>query len=96
MYYGWPLRSLSKEQTQTFHSTIIAQDTDGGPHARLLHTKPAKPKKPSCIELLGVSNRITLAVHGELSVRTKFHNMPVDHLVFKINLQHMSIHSNKQ
>jgi len=57
-------------------------------------TKPAKPKKPSCIpryELLGASNRITLAVHGESSVCTKFHNIPVDHLVLKTKLQCMSI-----
>ena len=44
-------------------------------------TKPAKQKKPSCIpryELFEASNRITLAVRGESSVHTKFHNVPVD------------------
>ena len=44
-------------------------------------TKPSKQKKPTRIpryELLGASNRITLAVRGESSVRTKFHNVPVE------------------
>ena len=44
-------------------------------------TKPPKSKKITRIpryELLGANNRVTLAVRGESSIRTKFHNVPVD------------------
>jgi len=43
------------------------------------HTKPGK--KPKCIpryELLGSNDRVSATVHGTKSVRTKFHNMPVE------------------
>ena len=43
--------------------------------------KPAKKPQPKRIpkyELLGTSDRITMAVRGATSVRTQFHNVPLE------------------
>ena len=43
--------------------------------------KPSKQKKPKRLpryELLGGNDRVTLSIRGNPSVRTKFHNVPVD------------------
>ena len=45
------------------------------------HTKPKKKSKEKRIpryELLGANERISVAVRGAKTVRTKFHNMPVE------------------
>lgn len=45
------------------------------------NTTPAKERKPVRLpryELLGSNNRVTMAVCGDSSVRTKFHNVPVN------------------
>lgn len=45
------------------------------------NTTPAKERKPVRLpryELLGSNNRVTMAVRGDSSVRTKFHNVPVN------------------
>ena len=45
------------------------------------HTKPRKKPKEKRIpryELLGANERISVAVRGAKTVRTKFHNMPVE------------------
>jgi len=45
------------------------------------NTKPRKEKQPIRLpryELLGANNRVTAAVRGDLSIRTKFHNVPVN------------------
>ena len=45
------------------------------------NTKPAKERRPIRLpryELLGSNNRVTMAVRGDSSLRTKFHNVPVN------------------
>ena len=43
--------------------------------------KPAKKKEPKRLpryELLGANDRISFSVHGDSSIRAKFHNVPAD------------------
>ena len=41
-------------------------------------SKPRKPRRAPRRELLGATQRVTLAVRGAGSIRTTFHNVPVD------------------
>ena len=41
-------------------------------------SKKRKPKRLPRYELLGTNDRVTLSVRGDTSVRTKFHNVPID------------------
>lgn len=48
------------------------------PHFDAQAAKPRKPRRAPQRELLGASQRVTLAVRGTGSLRTTFHNVPVD------------------
>ena len=41
-------------------------------------TKKTKKKRIPRYELLGPNERVTIAVRGNNSIRTKFHNIPVE------------------
>ena len=62
----------------------IEVQTDDMEVSALLHmfsktsSQSHQPTRIPRYELLGASNRIILAVRGESSVRTKFHNVPVE------------------
>jgi len=45
------------------------------------NTKPTKEKRPVHLpkyELLGANDKVTMVICGDTSIRTKFHNLPVD------------------
>ena len=41
-------------------------------------SRPRQPRRAPQRELLGATQRVTLAVRGAGSIRTTFHNIPVD------------------
>ena len=85
VFYGWRkvthefLKRLDPDLPFYYHTSTHSRFYEGSMPD--FDTKPRKKPKQKRIpryEILGANERVSVAVRGTKTVRTKFHNMPVD------------------
>ena len=85
VFYGWRkvthefLKRMDPDLPFYYHTSTHTRFYEGVMPA--FDTKPSKKPREKRIpryELLGTNDRVTMAVRGASSVRTKFHNVPLE------------------